>query len=74
MTYRFEFLYLLGAALFFYFGYHQFYLRRNVDQLERSGRLTPDTATRIRKKPMRLIGCVFFVASAALLLLCFIRL
>ena len=74
MTYRFEFLYLLGAALFFYFGYHQFYLRRNVDQLERSGRLTPDTATRIRKKPMRLIGSVFFVAAAAFLILCFIRL
>ena len=74
MTYRFEFLYLLGAALFFYFGYHQFYLQRNVDQLERSGRVTPDTAARIRKKPMRLIGSIFFVAGAAFLLLSFIRL
>jgi hypothetical protein len=74
MTFRFDFLYLAAAALFFYTGYHQFYLRQNVDQLERSGRLTPDAAARVRKKPMRLIGCLGFFAGLGFLFLAFVRL
>ncbi len=74
MTFRFDFLYLAGAALFFYTGYHQFFLHRNVDQLERSGRLTPQAAARVRKKPMLLIGCLGLVAGAGFLFLAFVRL
>ncbi len=74
MTFRFDFLYLIGAALFFYTGYHQFYLRRNVDQLERSGKLTPEAAIRVRKKPMRLIGWMCFFAGAGFVFLSFVRL
>lgn len=74
MQYRFDFLYLIGAALFFHTGFHQFYLRRNVDQLERAGKLTSDAAARIRRKPMRLIGCAGLIAGAGFLLLAFVRL
>lgn len=74
MQYRFDFIYLIGAALFFYTGFHQFYLRRNVDQLERAGKLTPDAAARIRRKAMRLIGCAGLIAGAGFLLLAFVRL
>jgi hypothetical protein len=74
MTFRFDFLYLIGAALFFYAGCHQFYLRRNVDQLERAGRLTPEAANRVRKKPMRLIGWMCCVAGGGFVLLGFVRL
>jgi len=74
MTFRFDFLYLIGAALFLYTGYHQFYLRRNVDQLERSGRLTAEAATRVRRKPMRAIGWLCLIAGAGFLLLGFVRL
>ena len=74
MAFRFDFLYLVGAALFLYTGYHQFYLRRNVDQLERSGRLTTEAAARVRKKPMRLIGWICVIAGAGFLLLGFVRL
>ena len=74
MTYRFDLLYLLGAALFLYTGYHQFFLLRNVDQLERSGKLTAEAAARVRKKPMRLIGGICLLAGAAFLLLGFVRL
>ena len=42
MTFRFDFIYFIGAAIFFYAGYRQFYLRRNVDQLERTGKLDPN--------------------------------
>ncbi len=74
MTFRFDFLYLVAAALFFYTGCHQFYLRRNVDQLERTGRLTPAAAARVRKKPMHLIGCLGLMAGAGFLFLAFVRL
>jgi hypothetical protein len=74
MQYRFDFIYLIGAALFFYTGFHQFYLARNVDQLERAGKITHDAAIRIRRKPMRLIGCAGLFAGAGFLLLAFVRL
>jgi hypothetical protein len=74
MAFRADLIYLLAAALFFYAGYHQFYLGRNVDRLERAGRLTPDTASRVRRKPMRLIGSLCLIAGAAFLLLGLIRL
>jgi hypothetical protein len=73
MQYRFDFIYLIGAALFFYTGFHQFYLSRNVDQLERTGKITRDAAARIRRKPMRLIGCAGLFAGAGMLLAAFVR-
>jgi len=63
---------LLGAAVFVYLGYQQFYLRQNVDQLERQGRLTSEAAARIRKKPMRLIGCVCITAAVMFAILAFL--
>lgn len=74
MTFRFDFLYLVGAALFLYTGCHQFYLRQNVDQLERSGRLSSEAAARVRKKPMRAIGWLCLIAGTGFLLLGFVRL
>ncbi len=74
MTFHFDFLYLIGAALFFYTGYHQFYLRRNVDQLERLRKLTTEAAARVRKKPMRLIGWTCLIAGAGFAFLGFVRL
>jgi hypothetical protein len=66
--------YLLGTAAFFYIGWHQFYLRRNVDRLERAGKLSSEAAARIRKKPMRLIGCLCLSAGLAFLALAFMDL
>ena len=62
---------LLGTAAFFYLAYRQFYLRQNVNQLERRGKLTSDAAARIRKKPMRLIGWICITAGVMFGILAF---
>ena len=61
---------LLALALFVHGGLRQLYLAKNVDTLEREGKISADMAARIRKKPMKLIGwtliCIgtaFFVQS-----------
>jgi len=74
MTFRFNFIYFIGAAMFFYAGYPQFYLRRNVDQLERTGKLDSNVAARIRQKPMSLIGWMGIIAGCGFLFLAFVRL
>ena len=63
---------LLGSAAFFYLGYQQFYLRKNVDQLQRQGRLTAEGAARIRRKPMRLIGWICIAAGIMFGILAFL--
>ncbi len=67
MVFRFNLIYLVAAALFFHLAYRQFYLHRNVDQLERDGKLTPDAAARIRRKPMKLIGWMGIIGGIGLL-------
>jgi hypothetical protein len=61
---------LFALALFVHGGLRQLYLAKNVDTLEREGKIPADMAARIRKKPMKLIGwtliCIgtaFFVQS-----------
>jgi hypothetical protein len=66
---RFDFLELVGAIAFICMGCHQFYLRKNVDRLERQGKVTPEAAVRIRKKPMALIGCILVLAGLGFLAL-----
>jgi hypothetical protein len=74
MTFPPHFSFLLGTAAFFYIGWHQFYLRRNADHLERRGKLSSEAVARIRKKPMRLIGWVCISAGVAFLALAFMDL
>ena len=74
MISRFDFLYFIGAAAFLYLGGLQFYLRRRVDQLECAGKLTPDAASRIRRKRMHLIGAICILAGLSFLALSFVRL
>ena len=69
-----DYIWLLAALLFFYVGYKQFYLARNVDAFQRAGRLTTETAERIRRKPMRLIGSMAIIGGLAFVLLAFVRL
>ena len=69
-----DYIWLLAALLFFYVAYKQFHLAKHVDELERLGRLTAETAARIRRKPMWLIGSMGIFAGLGFLLLAFIRL
>ncbi|HVF72815.1 MAG TPA: hypothetical protein VM940_14530 [Chthoniobacterales bacterium] len=69
-----DYLWLFAAALFFYLGYKQFYVAKHVAELERTGRVTNEAAARIRRKPMRLIGCACIVGGMGFLLLAFVRL
>ena len=48
--------------------------RELLDELERAGRLTAETAARIRRKPMWLIGCAGIVAGLGFLVLAFVQL
>ena len=70
IDYRSVIIGVLALVVFVHHGFRQLYLARNVDTLEREGKIEADVATRIRKKPMKLIGwgsvCVgiaFFVQS-----------
>ncbi len=73
MSGRIDYLHLLATAAFLYLGIHQFKLRRNVDELERTGKLPRDAAARVRKKPMRLIGWTCIAAALGFLVLAFIH-
>ena len=62
---------VIGVAMFAvctYEGCRQIYRAKNVDRLEREGKIPPDMAARIRKKPMRLIGSVLIVGGLLFLL------
>ena len=69
-----DYIWLVAAVLFFYVGYKQFHLAKHVDALERAGRLTTETAVRVRRKPMWLIGGMSIFAGLGFLLLAFVRL
>ncbi len=69
-----DYIWLVAAGLFFYVAHKQFHLSRHVDELERAGRLTAETASRIRRKPMWLIGCAGIVAGLGFLVLAFVQL
>ena len=56
---------LATLASFLYLGFHQLYLAKHVDRLEREGKITADSAARVRKKPMKLIGCVLIGSGVA---------
>jgi hypothetical protein len=56
---------LLGATAFVYLGFHQFYLEKNVEELERKGKLSSEVAARIRNKPMRRTGWMSIAAGIA---------
>ena len=46
-------------------GFRQLHLAKNVDALEREGKIGADVAARIRKKPMKLIGWTLIGAGIA---------
>jgi hypothetical protein len=50
---------IIGVVAFVvcvYEGWRQMHRAKHVDRLEREGKIAPDRAARIRKKPMKLIG------------------
>jgi hypothetical protein len=69
-----DYIWVVAAVLFFYVAYKQFHLWKHVDELERAGRVTAETAARIRRKPMWLIGCAGIVAGLGFLVLAFVQL
>jgi hypothetical protein len=67
MVHHLDIIYVVAAVMCFYLGYRQFYLRKNLDMLEREGKLQSDAAARIRKKPMVLLGWMGIVAGVGFL-------
>jgi len=62
---------IIGVAAFAVFtfeGCRQIYRARHVDRLEQEGKIPADTAARIRKKPMILIGSGLIVVGIFFLL------
>jgi hypothetical protein len=57
---------LLGSSALVGLGCYQLHLRRTVQKLERQGKLTPEDAIRIRKKPMALIGWALILSGTIL--------
>jgi len=51
-----------------YEGCRQMRRAKHVDRLEREGKISPDMAARIRKKPMKLIGWGLILFGAFILL------
>ncbi len=60
---------LLGASALIGLGCYQLYLRRSVEELDRQGKIAPETAIRIRKKPMGLIGWALILSGTTFLAL-----
>ena len=65
IDYRSAIIGVLALAVFVYGGIRQLYLAKNIDTLEREGKIPTDMAARIRKKPMRLIGWGLICAGTA---------
>jgi hypothetical protein len=59
---------ILAFSLFTYEGFRQMYRAKHVNRLKSEGKIPPDMATRIRKKPMRLIGWGCICVGVAFLL------
>ena len=60
---------LMGPSALIGLGCYQLYLRRYVEELERRGKVATETAIRIRKKPMALIGWALILSGTMLLAL-----
>jgi hypothetical protein len=73
MVSHFNIIYFVAGAMFIYLGYRQFYLRKNVDELEHDGKIKPDAAARIRKKPLVLLGWMGIVAGIGFFAKAFLR-
>jgi len=65
---------LIGTAIFFYAAYRRFYLCRNVDRLERAGKLKPRVAAWIRQNPKASSGWMWIIVGCSFLFLAFARL
>jgi hypothetical protein len=62
---------VIGVAAFAactFEGCRQIYRAKHVDRLEQEGKIRPDMAARIRKKPMRLIGASIMLFGVLVLL------
>jgi hypothetical protein len=62
---------IIGLAAFLvsvFEGCRQMYRAKHVDQLEREGKIPPDMAARIRRKPMKLIGSGLILFGTIILL------
>ena len=71
MTPSFTLVVDIGVAAFAvgtFEGCRQIYRAKHVDRLEQEGKIPPDMAARIRKKPMKLIGRGFIVLGLLVLL------
>ena len=68
LDYRRVIIGLLAFSVFTYEGFRQMYRAKHVDRLERDGKIPPDMAMRIRRKPMRLIGWAMIVCGFLFLL------
>jgi hypothetical protein len=66
IDYRSAIIGILALVVFVSGGIRQLHLAKNVDSLEREGKIPADMVARIRKKPMRLIGWGLICAGAAL--------
>jgi hypothetical protein len=60
---------LLAFGVFTYEGFRQMYRAKHVDRFEREGKIPPDMAARIRRKPTRLIGWTLICVGIAFLLM-----
>ena len=62
---------IIGVVAFVvcvYEGWRQMHRAKHVDRLEREGKIPPDMAARIRKKPMKLIGWGLILFGTLILL------
>ena len=65
VDYRSVIIGVIALAVGVHGGVRQLHLARNVDTLEREGKIGADMAARIRKKPMKLIGWTLICAGIA---------
>lgn len=59
---------VVAFAVLVYEGWRQMYRAKHVDRLEREGKIPPDMAARIRKKPVKLIGWGLILSGTLILL------
>jgi hypothetical protein len=60
---------LLGPSALIGLGCYQLYLRRNVEKLESQGKVTPQAAIRLRKRPTLVAGNGLILSGTILLVL-----
>jgi hypothetical protein len=59
---------LVAFVVFAYEGWRQMHRAKHVDRLEREGKIPPDMAACIRKKPMKVIGWGLILFGTLILL------